>query len=175
MSKTCAECGTSMGGFLGAPISGVDPNRCQDCHWRELQQATLDPEVVAERDRVAELRRNADELAKGVVISTTPEIFGREIIAHVGIARGGTVRAKNAISDIGAGIKNVVGGELKAYTQLLADAREQAIHRMKVDAVLMGANAVVGVNFSTSMIDVGAAEIAAFGTAVILAEEVSND
>ena len=57
MSKTCAECGTSMGGFLGAPISGVDPNRCQDCHWRELQQATLDPEVVAERDRVAELRR----------------------------------------------------------------------------------------------------------------------
>jgi uncharacterized protein YbjQ (UPF0145 family) len=175
VSKTCAECGTSMGGFLGAPISGVDPNRCQDCHWRELQQGTLDPEVVAERDRVAELRRNADELAKGVVISTTSEISGREITAHVGIARGGTVRAKNAISDIGAGIKNMVGGELTAYTKLLADAREQAIHRMKIDAVLMGANAVVGVNFSTSMIDVGAAEIAAFGTAVILAEEDSNE
>lgn len=175
MSKTCAECGTSMGGFLGAPVSGIDPNRCQDCHWRSVQRSDLDPEIVAEQDRLAELRRNADELAKGFAISTTAEIFGREIIDHVGIARGGTVRAKNAISDIGAGIKNMVGGELKAYTQLLADAREQAIHRMKMDAVLMGANAVVGVNFSTSMIDVGAAEIAAFGTAVTLAEEHSND
>lgn len=175
MSKTCAECGTSMGGFLGAPVSGVDPNRCQDCHWRELQRGTLDPEIVAERDRVAELQHNADELAGGVIISTTSEIYGRKIVDHVGIARGGTVRAKNAISDIGAGIKNMVGGELKAYTQLLADAREQAIHRMKVDAVMMGANAVVGVNFSTSMIDVGAAEIAAFGTAVTLVEQDSDD
>ena len=130
---------------------------------------------MLEQDRLAELRRNAEYLANGVAISTTADIFGREIIDHVGIARGGTVRAKNAISDIGAGIKNMVGGELKAYTQLLADAREQAIHRMKVDAVLMGANAVVGVNFSTSMIDVGAAEIAAFGTAVTLAEDGSND
>ena len=69
----------------------------------------------------------------------------------------------------------MVGGELKAYTELLADAREQAIHRMKIDAVMMGANAVVGVNFSTSMIDVGAAEIAAFGTAVTLAEEDIDD
>ena len=175
MSKTCAECGTSMGGFLGAPVSGIDPNRCQDCHWRSVQRGTLDPEFVAEQDRMAELRRNADDLAKDVAISTTADIFGREIIDHVGIARGGTVRAKNAISDIGAGIKNMVGGELRAYTQLLADAREQAIHRMKIDAVLMGANAVVGVNFSTSMIDVGAAEIAAFGTAVTLAEEDSNE
>lgn len=134
MSKTCAECGTSMGGFLGAPVSGIDPTRCQDCHWKSVQRNDLDPKIVAEQDRVAELRRNADELAKSVAISTTAEIFGREIIDHVGIARGGTVRAKNAISDIGAGIKNMVGGELKAYTQLLADAREQAIHRMRIDA-----------------------------------------
>ena len=175
MAKTCSECGTSMGGFLGAPVSGINPNICQDCHWRSLKQTDLDPDVLAEQQRMRELRSNADELAKSINVSTTPEIFGREIDSHIGIARGGTVRAKNAISDIGAGIKNMVGGELQAYTQLLADAREQAIHRMKVDAVLMGADAVVGVNFSTSMIDVGAAEITAFGTAVILKEEVSDD
>jgi len=171
MARECSICGTKLGGFSGAPVSYKDASRCMKCD----DNLKLDPEVVAERQRVEELKNNADELAKGVATSTTDEIFGRKIIDHVGIARGGTVRAKNAISDIGAGIKNMVGGEVKAYTQLLADAREQAIHRMKVDAVLMGANAVVGVNFSTSMIDVGAAEIAAFGTAVIIAEEDSNE
>ena len=175
MASTCGECGKSMGGFLGAPVSGIDPKICQDCHWRNLKQAQTDPEVLAEQQRMRELRNNADELAKRIYLSTTPDIFGREINSHIGIARGGTVRAKNAISDFGAGIKNMVGGELHAYTQLLADAREQAIHRMKVDAVIMGADAVVGVNFSTSMIDVGAAEIAAFGTAVTLAEKGGND
>ncbi|MDA8656579.1 YbjQ family protein [Luminiphilus sp.] len=170
MARECSICGTKLGGFSGAPVSYKDASRCLKCDDKKL-----DPEVVAEGQRVEELKNNADKLAKGVAISTTAEIFGREIIDHVGIARGGTVRAKNAISDIGAGIKNMVGGEVKAYTQLLADAREQAIHRMKVDAVLMGANAVVGVNFSTSMIDVGTAEIAAFGTAVTLAEEDIDD
>ena len=158
-----------MGGFLGAPVSGADPTICQDCHWRRTQQSR-DPDVVAEEERLLKLRQNAEQLADGIHISTTPFIFGREIAAHIGIARGGTVRAKNAISDIGAGLKNMVGGELTGYTQLLAHAREQAIHRMKVDAVMIGADAVIGVNFSTSMIDVGAAEIAAFGTAVRLVE-----
>ena len=113
-------------------------------------------------------------MAKEVLVSTTDSIFGRQIASHIGIARGGTVRAKNAISDIGAGIKNLVGGEMVAYTTLLADAREQAIHRMKVDAAMLKADAVIGVNFSTSMIDVGAAEITAFGTAVTL-EKVEGD
>jgi uncharacterized protein YbjQ (UPF0145 family) len=164
-----------MGGLLGAPASGINPNLCQDCHWGSLKRGEQDPAVLAEQQRIAELKNNAEELAKSIHVSTTAEVFGREIVCHLGIARGGTVRAKNAISDIGAGIKNMVGGELKAYTELLADAREQAIHRMKIDAVMMGANAVVGVNFSTSMIDVGAAEIAAFGTAVTLAEEDIDD
>ena len=128
----------------------------------------------ADRER-DELRSNSDSLARGVLVSTTDQIFGRRISQHMGIARGGSVRAKNAISDIGAGIKNVVGGELKGYTQLLAHAREEALHRMKVDAVMMGADAVVSVNFSTSMIDVGAAEITAFGTAVKLSDEDSNE
>lgn len=96
---------------------------------------------------------------------------------YLGIARGSTVRGKNAISDIGASLKNLVGGELKAYTQLMADAREQAIYRMQEDALQMGANAVIGVRFTSSTIDVGAAEICAYGTAVVIAEpsEDSND
>lgn len=181
MAQPCVDCGSPIGGLFGSPASNKDPSRCQLCAWKNEEKPKLDPEAAAEAERARveqaratelklELESKSEELAKGVAISTTSEIVGRDIISHIGIARGGTVRAKNAISDIGAGIKNMVGGELKGYTQLLADAREQAIHRMQVDAVLMGANAVIGVNFSTSMIDVGAAEISAFGTAVRLSE-----
>ena len=163
-----------------------DSTVCTHCGSREQlrlqRQAQSDPEQIEQqrllqeqREQREELRKNAEVLAKNVLISTTDQIYGREITANLGIARGGTVRAKNAISDIGAGIKNVVGGEMKAYTQLMADAREQALQRMQIDAVMMEADAVVGVNFSTSMIDVGAAEITAFGTAVTLAAEDIDD
>ena len=158
-----------------------DSTICRECGDKErpgsLKEKEASPEYIEqqrllreENERLAELRKNAVVLAKNILVSTTDQIYGREITANLGIARGGTVRAKNAISDIGAGIKNVVGGEMKAYTQLMADAREQALQRMQIDAVMMEADAVVGVNFSTSMIDVGAAEITAFGTAVALAE-----
>lgn len=186
MTQPCIDCGKQMGGLFGTPASDRDPSRCQLCAWKNEAKTQIDPELAAEEERTrteqaraaelrGELEAKSEELAKDVAVSTTNEIIGREITAHIGIARGGTVRAKNAISDIGAGIKNIVGGEMRAYTQLLADAREQAIHRMKVDAVLMGANAVIGVNFSTSMIDVGAAEITAFGTAVQLSEIHSDE
>ena len=156
---------------------------CGDKERRRLKrEAESDPEKMEqlrllqeEQARREELRKEAVVLAKNILVSTTDQIYGREITANLGIARGGTVRAKNAISDIGAGIKNVVGGELKAYTQLMADAREQALQRMQIDAVMMEADAVVGVNFSTSMIDVGAAEISAFGTAVKLNEPATDD
>lgn len=146
---------------------------CDWCFKRgSVEGGTKYNEIIAEERKKEE---QADINAEKVLVSTTDKIFGRNISGHLGIARGGTARAKNAISDIGAGIKNIVGGELKAYTKLLADAREEAIYRMKVDAARMGADAVVGVNFSTSMIDVGAAEISAFGTAVTLAEEDDSD
>lgn len=109
-----------------------------------------------------------EKKAKSLPISTTNEIIGRSISRHVGMARGGTVRAKNLGRDITASLKNVVGGEIKSYTELMADAREEAIQRMKIDASMLGADAVVGVNFSTAMIDVGTAEVTAFGTAVTL-------
>lgn len=176
MSKRCADCNNHMAGlWQTADPSKSDPTICVQCaHNRSVE---ANPEE-AEKRRLeaieAERRANADTLAKEVLVSTTDSIVGRQIASHIGIARGGTVRAKNAISDIGAGIKNLVGGELVAYTTLLADAREQAIHRMKVDAAMLKADAVIGVNFSTSMIDVGAAEITAFGTAVTL-EKVEGD
>lgn len=175
MAKICTNCGGEMGGFFGLAVAVNNPNICHSCHMKALANRNQDPDFVAKQLRQAELRDKAEALAPRIIISTTSEIFGREIIDHLGIARGGTVRAKNAISDIGAGIKNVVGGELKAYTQLMADAREQALQRMQIDAVMMEADAVVGVNFSTSMIDVGAAEISAFGTAVKLKEIVSDE
>lgn len=156
-----------------------DPTICRLCGdtkgLRPPKEEDKNPEFIEQQQRREELEKNAVALAQNIMISTTDQICGREITVNLGIARGGTVRAKNAISDIGAGIKNVVGGELKGYTQLMADAREQALERMRIDAVMMEADAVVGVNFSTSMIDVGAAEISAFGTAVKLKETVPDE
>ena len=87
------------------------------------------------------------------------------------LARGGTVRAKHIGKDIGAGLKGIVGGEIKGYTALLAEGREEAIYRMKSDAYRMGANAVHNVRFMSSIVDVGTVELVAYGTAVIMHEE----
>ncbi|MCB0478254.1 MAG: YbjQ family protein [Crocinitomicaceae bacterium] len=99
-------------------------------------------------------------------ISTTDFIPGKEIIEVIGIARGSTVRARNVGRDIFAGLKNIVGGEINEYTKLQAQSREQALQRMKDDAEKMGADAVINIRFSTSMIMQGASEILAYGTAV---------
>ncbi|MFO7574104.1 MAG: YbjQ family protein [Bacteroidales bacterium] len=103
-----------------------------------------------------------------MILSTTFSVPGREISEILGIARGSTVRARNVGRDIVAGLKNLVGGEIEEYTQLQAHAREQAIQRMEEDAKRMGADAIIGINMSTSMVTQGAAEILAFGTAVKL-------
>ena len=99
-------------------------------------------------------------------VSTTPEIPSRKIIKHFGLARGGTVRAKHIGTDFLAGIKSsTVGGEIKGYTKLLADAREEAIVRMK-KMLRTWEPTNAGMNFSTSVLDSGMAEMCAFGTAV---------
>ncbi len=103
-----------------------------------------------------------------MLVSTTETIAGREISEVLGIARGSTVRARNIGRDIFAGLKNIVGGEIREYTELQADAREQALQRMMKDAERMGANAVVCVRMQTSMIMQGASEILLYGTAVKL-------
>ena len=103
-----------------------------------------------------------------MIYVTTAEIAGKQITASLGVARGSTVRARNVGRDFLAGLKNIVGGEISGYTQLLADSREQAIKRMLDDAQSLGADAVVNVRFTTSQVMQGAAEIMAYGTAVKL-------
>jgi len=103
-----------------------------------------------------------------MIITTTENVPNQEITELLGIARGSTVRARNIGRDIFAGLKNIVGGELSEYTKLQADSREQAIQRMVKDAQRLGADAVVNVRISTSVITQGAAEILAYGTAVKL-------
>ena len=99
---------------------------------------------------------------------TTATIEGKEIEQSLGTVRGSTVRARNLGRDMFAGLKNIVGGEISEYTELLADAREQAIGRMLSDAKNLGADAVVNVRFTTSQVMQGAAEMLAYGTAVKL-------
>ena len=101
-----------------------------------------------------------------MIITTTESIPNKEIVEILGVARGSTVRAKNIGKDIFAGFKNIVGGEIHEYTKLQADSREEAIKRMLDDAESLGADAIVGVRLTTSMVTQGAAEILAYGTAV---------
>lgn len=103
-----------------------------------------------------------------MIISTTPDIKGKRITEIYGIARGNTVRARNIGRDIWAGLKNLVGGEISEYTRLQAQSREQAIQRMIADADSLGANGIVNVRITTSMIMQGCSEIMAYGTAVTL-------
>lgn len=101
-----------------------------------------------------------------MIISNTESIPGRRIVEFYGIVTGNTVRAKHVGRDIMAGLKNIVGGELKGYTELLQDSRKEATDRMVEQAQSMGANAVVNIRFATSSISQGAAELFAYGTAV---------
>ncbi len=103
-----------------------------------------------------------------MILTNTETLPGKEIVAVLGIARGSTVRARNIGRDIFAGLKNIVGGEISEYTKLQAESREQAMQRMVKDAERMGADAIVNVRLSTSMVMQGAAEILAYGTAVKL-------
>lgn len=109
-----------------------------------------------------------------MLISTTDTVAGYEITETLGVVRGNTVRARNIGRDITQGLRNVVGGELKSYTGLLSDAREEAIVRMEGQAEDLGADAVVSVRFITAEVTQGAAEILAYGTAVKLAGADGN-
>jgi uncharacterized protein YbjQ (UPF0145 family) len=105
-----------------------------------------------------------------MLITNTERVAGREIAETLGVVRGNTVRARNLGRDITQGLRNVVGGELKAYTTLLSDAREEALTRMEAEAEEVGADAVVNVRFVTSQIAQGGAEMLAYGTAVRFAD-----
>ncbi len=101
-----------------------------------------------------------------MLITNIEEIPGKKIVAHYGLVTGSPVRAKHVGRDLMAGLKNIIGGELKGYTELLEDARGQAKDRMIEQAKEMGANAVINVRFNTSSIAQGASELYIYGTAV---------
>ncbi len=103
-----------------------------------------------------------------MILVNTETIPGFRIASVKGLVQGNTVRAKHAGRDIAASFKNLVGGELKGYTELLTESRRQAVERMTAQAEQLGANAIVNVRFTTSAVTAGAAELYAYGTAVVL-------
>ena len=103
-----------------------------------------------------------------MIVVSTDFVQGRNIVKVIGLAKGNTIRARHVGRDIAAGLKNLLGGEIRDYTKMMAESREQALDRMIEDAQNQGANAVINVRFSTSMIMQSASEILAYGTAVVV-------
>lgn len=105
-----------------------------------------------------------------MILTTTRDIQGKTIIKNLGLVKGNTIRAKHIGRDIIAGLRTLVGGEIKEYTTMMKESREQALQRMVEDAKELGADAIVEVRFSTSLVMSGASEFLAYGTAVKLSE-----
>ena len=112
-----------------------------------------------------------------VVLSTTEFIYGKVIVKHLGLVRGTSIRTRHVGHDIIAFLRGLVGGEIHEYTKLLAESREQVLDRIMQDARELGGNAIVGLQFSTSQIAHGAAELVVYGTAVLVedAEDLTED
>ena len=103
-----------------------------------------------------------------MIITTSEQITGKNITRTVGLVKGSTIRARHVGRDIMAQLRGIVGGEIGEYTKMMAESREQAIQRMQQDAEVQGANAIVGVRFTTSMVMQNASEILAYGTGVVV-------
>ncbi len=109
------------------------------------------------------------ETESGIILTNIETVPGRAVVEHYGIVQGSTIRAKHVGRDFMASLKNIVGGELKGYTELLKESRNEATNRMVEQARELGANAVVNVRYTTSSVAQGASEILAYGTAVKVA------
>ncbi len=103
-----------------------------------------------------------------MIITTSEQVEGRAITKTIGLVKGSTIRAKHLGKDIIAAFRGIAGGEITEYTRMMAESREQALQRMVQDAEKQGANAIVGMKFTTSMVMQNAAEILAYGTGVVL-------
>ncbi len=110
-----------------------------------------------------------------MLLSNIETLPNKRITIHLGLVQGSTVRAKHAGKDIMAGFKNVFGGELTSYTELMHEAREEATERMTQQAASLGANAILNIRFATSSVAQGAAELFAYGTAVVLEDEQASE
>jgi len=106
-----------------------------------------------------------------MIVVTSSTVAGKRVTRSLGLVRGNTIRARHVGKDILAGLRNLVGGEIHEYTKMMAEAREQALDRMIQEARELGANAIVDTRFMTSMLMAGAAELLAYGTAVVLESE----
>ncbi|MBT4500773.1 MAG: YbjQ family protein [Gemmatimonadetes bacterium] len=106
-----------------------------------------------------------------MIVTTTDLIPDKKIARSLGLVRGNTIRARHIGKDISAMFKSIVGGEISDYTKLMAESREQALDRMTDEAARLGANAIVGLRFTTSMVMDGAAELLAYGTAVVVEDD----
>jgi len=116
--------------------------------------------------RPVSIRKFKASNGRKLIVTNIESVPGKNIAEHFGLVSGNTIRAKHIGRDIMAGLKNLVGGELKGYTQLLQESRQQALERMIEEADQLGANAIINVRFSTSSVAQGAAELYAYGTAV---------
>ena len=165
----CSICNKNIGVFN---LSAV-PGRYQGSYTEFCSDDCAAIGWIEESNRVVadtpseNLAEKASAVTK-IPFFTSETIASLTIEAALGTARGATVRSKHVGTDIAAGLKSLVGGELKGYTELLAEGREEAIYRMKTDAHEMGANAIVMTRFTTSMIADGAVEVMTYGTAVIV-------
>jgi len=103
-----------------------------------------------------------------IIVSTTNEVPGKKVVKILGVVKGNTVRARNIGRDIGAGFKNLIGGEIKTYSEMTTNSRDEAYNRMINQAIELKADAIIGMKFMTSMVMQGASEMLAYGTAVKL-------
>ena len=143
--KACAYCG------LENPDEAA---QCQECGTAEF------------KDQPSNLPPVLPSTSQGILLTNIDHLPGRKIVEHYGLVAGNTVRAKHVGRDIMASLKNIVGGELRGYTELLQDARAEATQRMVAQAADLGADAVINVRFCTSSVAQGASELYAYGTAV---------
>ena len=178
----CPICDKNIGLFdlsaVGGRYQGSYAEFCSDdcaaIGWKEESNRVVEESNRVVADTPSEnLAEKASAVAR-IPFFTSETIASLSIETALGTARGATVRSKHVGSDIAAGLKSIVGGELTGYTELLAEGREEAIYRMKADAHKMGANAIVMTRFTTSMIADGAVEVMAYGTAVIV-ERLEQD
>ncbi len=164
---SCKSCGSNSD-----LVKHGESHYCGTCRELGLHAGLSSSNNDLEMADKALERIDYDDRVKAMVIVTDASVARKTVIETLGFVTGSTVRAKHVGSDIMAGLKSVVGGELKGYTELLANGRDEAIYRLKQDASKLGADAVISMRLTTSMIAVGAVEIMAYGTAVKFAEEV---
>lgn len=159
---------------MTARIRAENTGRKEIVNILEKAEKNFDPNRVnsLQNEPQIELTQNNIKLIKNIPVITSENITASRTIKVLGTARGSTVRAKHIGRDFMAEIKNIVGGELKGYTELLAEGREEAIFRMQIDAYNMGANCIICTRIATSTLTGGAAEILAYGTAITI-EDVS--